>query len=215
MSNYIVASIGSSGSRLLVQMIEAASGLKHCNDDTEKWRGMILHTHKPFDANDQRLKPHNWRAVFIWSHIGDAINGFYEKRISQEVGLRLMNVEENARQNFLEREDRDPIGAWVELIEGDKLNWRKNLLAWAGAPNTYSINYEIFCLAPHGVCSMLSKFLDLEIPAPTIKLRTSNWLRLPDRIQAAIQSEYGDLLEIGNKIQLARKLCEVVDIWAN
>lgn len=201
MTNYVIASIGASGSRMIRDAIKAASGRDHVNDDYPgDWRGKVLHTHAPYSDVSKKLG-RNWRAVFVYGHIGDAICTFYEERNSSAVGLRLMGVDDEHRAEFTEMVEIDKLDAWLYIVEDDKLRWRENILSWTTAPNTLPVIYEAVRLEPKRLARTIGDFLDLDVVLPEITPRVSDWRRLPRELQFAIQAEYDDMLVISDALR--------------
>lgn len=192
MPRLIVASIPGSGSRMLAAALREASGLEHCNTDAQDWTGKLLHTHQTY--KDLSKSCNVTKAVFVYAHIGDSICSMYEQRIANFQGLKLMNVRPGHIAQFRDTVDTDPLGAWLYLINGDKLRLREMVLSWLAAPNTLPICYELLCNYTAGTRALLSAFVGYNVQFPEIRPRRSNWLRLPDQLRDAITEQYYDLM---------------------
>lgn len=188
---YLIPSIGRCGSTHFTYWVGEAAGMevrfsmdphRHFTD------GMVNKTHWHYQGP---YPFEEWKAIYIWGHVGDSIASIHSGRVKTLAHFRnLMVVNDHLIEFERLRQKASKEDAFLWMIEGDKFRFKENYRSWKLAPNTIFVKYEEFVGGPDWVRRQLSNFLGLEFPGTEVKQRASNWQNLSGKLQGAIIKEY-------------------------
>lgn len=194
----VVPSIGRCGSTLVHEILCEARGqerptfagdwyatLPHYPDD------VVLKTHSHFRGEPS----FDYRAVFLWGHVGDIIHSLYLGRANLRSHLENLEMLPRPYIRFFELLDSNKDEAFLYLIGGDKLRLKENMASWRRSNRCLFVKYEDLCQYPEREVQKIREHTGLNVNTPAIRAREANWERLPAKLRAAIRSEYaGELL---------------------
>jgi hypothetical protein len=190
---FIVPSIGRCGSSVMAHQLHKASGAPNWVY-VQAWdlsRQRVVKTHAPFyDEPDD-----DYRAVFCWGHIGDIIHSMYLGMDGHLVPhLRHLEVSAHHVDVFTALSQASKADAWLYLVQGDKLGFKRNLSTWERANNVLFVHYDDWLRDAAETYDRVSEFAGLTVKPRTLHDRRGDFTQLPVMVQDGIWREYGELL---------------------
>lgn len=188
---YIVPSIGRSGSTLVTRLICEATGRtegytqdlfqQHLVDD-----GTVKKTHAHFVAE----LPYEYRAVYTWGDVGDVLSSMFSGRVNLPVHLEHLEVDVENQIAFWEMLDRDADEAFAFLVEGDRLRLWENIRSWALSERVLFVEYERLCSDKNEVLAAMREHTGLALPDFDVKPRVTGRAQLSPEVRALVDDVY-------------------------
>lgn len=189
---YIIASIGRSGSTLITELIEKSTKKEkvYVYDIKDK-NGYIKKTHAHFKEDPN----FDYKAIYLYGNIGSSIHSMYLKRVKYSLHLDHLEVSKKHINNFLILLRLSRLLAFLYLIKNDKFRFKDNYKSWKKSKNTLFIKYENLCSNKEDNVKKIEDFLGLKLPSFEILPRKSSAEKLPSFLKRAINKEYGNYFD--------------------
>lgn len=185
-TKYVVASIGRSGSTLIADLIDQATGSQHA------------YTQDIVNSNLQTKKTHahfikdleNHKTIFMFADIYDVITSLYLERIPLLEHFNHLEIKKSDIRIFRFLYKINKNLGFIYLILGDKFRFIENIESWKKSSQVIFVNYESLCENKDFEIERISNFLGIKLPDFKVKQRVSKPDILPKLIKIAIKNTY-------------------------
>lgn len=192
---YLQPSTGKCGSTLMTQLIAQATGREICYaHHLSDFPGAIKKTHSHFTGEPT----FDYRAVFVYGHIGDGIAQLYFTKGVYDSHLVNLQMRESHRSAFYKILGK-PASRFYELrrflafaylVWGDKFRFNENIESWKKSKHTLFIKYEDWMMNKETVSRQVSRHLGIELPDFQVVKRSSSENDLPPLLRLLILWTY-------------------------
>jgi len=195
---YIVPSIGRSGSKLIATQIAAACGKKlviiRSLKDYDKPGVKKTHLH----FRDEFSFP--YRAVYMYSDIGSSIASLYSlakqgKYRFLKDHFKNLEIDPDDIKEFFQRlktesTNPDVENAFLYMTQGDKFRFMENMRSWRRSRHTLFLRYEDLMKNKDEMSKRISQHLGVQLPGFKPGKRKSRPEELPAVLREEISATY-------------------------